>query len=62
MPQIKIEIRLTPNEIKEMLPKSLQGLWDKIVINMVELGHSNNEANAIVAQMFLTWLKQRDKK
>jgi hypothetical protein len=62
MPKIRVRIELTTNELKSLLPKSLQELWTQLTCVLVDLGHTEKEANLIVAQMFLKCLVKRDNK
>ena len=55
---VKIEVKLTPNEFRKILPKKLQEFFDGVVTNLVEMGYSEKEAKVIVAQELLEALKR----
>jgi hypothetical protein len=62
-PVIEIKVKLTPDDMRKLLPKPLQELFDGLVKNLVELsGMEEQEAQWIIAGVFMDYLKAEHKK
>jgi len=63
--KFKVNIYLTPDEFRELLPiysAELQKLFDKLVEKLVESGLSEEEAKVLVAKEMLKALKTENLK
>ena len=58
MPKIKVEIRLTPDEFRKMLPDELKELYDDLCQKLTEISAlSPEEAKIIIANEMLKSLR-----
>jgi len=56
---LKVEVKLTPDEFRRLLPKSLQELFDYMVSHLTgNTALSEEEAKALVAKELLEALKE----
>ena len=62
MPKVEVTVKMTPDEFRKTLPKTLQDFFDFTVSHLIYgTGLSEEEAKVIVAQELLKYLKEASK-
>jgi len=59
MPKVEITVKLTPDELREILSEPLREVYDELVKSMGEHGFDEDESKMIVANLILQSIKKK---